>query len=95
MVSARIDDTWGKIAGAIMTKMYGVSAKVSTAGQQYRSYVICVYTQNYLDTVDVQRVRSVLSSLGFRESLCYKPDLYTYLDIYSGTSSVQPCRYRN
>lgn len=89
-----IDASWKTIAEALIDNMFGVSAKVSTVRQKGHSYVICVYTQNYMDTVDVQSVRSVLSSIGFRESLCYKPDLYTYLNIYSGTSKIQPCRFR-
>ena len=89
-----IDSVWKKVAFSVMKRRLGSSAKVSTVKQRSKSYVICVYTDDYLVYDDVRRVREELFSLGFEESLCYKPDLYTYLNIYSGTSSIKPCRYR-
>jgi hypothetical protein len=89
-----IDNVWKQIALAVMKRRLGRSAKVSTARQRGKSFVICVYTENYLTEEDVKRVRSELLNLGIEEPLCYKPDLYTYLNIYSGTSSIKPCRYR-
>jgi hypothetical protein len=77
-------------------EVLGSSAKVSTAAKDppEKPHVICVYTRNYLDLDDVKRVRGTMRNLGFTEPLCYKPDLYTYLNIYTGTTKVSPCRYR-
>ena len=92
--AADIDETWKKIATALFNNELGTSAKARTAMQKQRSHVICVYTHNYLDLDDVKRVREKLKEMGFTEALCYKPDLYTYLNIYSGTTMLTPCRYR-
>jgi len=89
-----IDNVWKRLAILVMKRKLGTSAKVSTAQSKGKSYVICVYTKDFLDEVDVWRVREELLSEGYDESLCYKPDLYTYLNIYSGTSMIKPCRYR-
>ena len=93
-----IDKAWLVVAKATFDKTLGRGAKVSTvssvAENREGSHVICVYTRNYLDLEDVDRVRSLLRKRGFVEPLCYKPDIYTYLNIYYGTTKIQPCRYR-
>lgn len=89
-----IDVLWSHIGKAVLKGKLGISAKVSTAYSKSKRYVICVYTYNYLDVEDVDKVRKGLSALGVKETLCYKPDIYTYLDIYSGRSKLSPCRYR-
>lgn len=90
-----IDDVWKTIARGTFDGELGKSAKVSTAMQNNRRYVICIYTENYLDLEDVMRVREKLKLLGVTEKLCYKPDLYTYLGIYYRTTHLSPCRHRN
>ena len=82
-----INQVWKALAPAFVAQELGDSIKVSTATPEEasREYVICVYTENYLDTADVQRVREKLRSLGFDKPLYYKPDLYTYLQIYRRT----------
>ncbi len=92
---SEIDQTWKKIALAVKDGVLGVSTKVSTAMQESKRYVICVYTADYLDKSDVQKNRFHLKTLGINEHLCYKPDLYTYLNLYSGPSKISPCRYRS
>jgi hypothetical protein len=89
-----IDSAWLTIARATFNKKLGIGAKVSTAERDKARHVICIYTRNYLDLDDIKRIRSLLRDMGFTESLCYKPDIYTYLDIYSGTTNLSPCRYR-
>ena len=91
---SEVDDVWKRIAKSTFNGELGVSAKVSTAMQNNRRYVICVYTSNYLDLEDVMRVREKLELLGFTEKLCYKPDIYTYLNIYYKKTPLSPCRYR-
>jgi hypothetical protein len=90
-----IDSSWLTIARATFEETLGIGAKVSTAEEDTaKRHVICVYTRNYLDLDDVKRIRGLLRDMGFTESLCYKPDIYTYLDIYSGTTKLSPCRYK-
>ena len=90
-----IDDVWLTIARATFNKTLGIGAKVSTAEEdESKRHVICIYTRNYLDLEDVKRVRGLLKDMGFAESLCYKPDIYTYLNIYKGTTKLSPCRHR-
>ena len=93
---SEIDKAWKLIAKSVFDKALGSSAKVSTAAEasSERRHVICVYTRNYLNLEDVGRVRRLLGDMGFTEPLCYKPDIYTYLNIYSGTTKLSPCRYR-
>lgn len=90
---AEIDEVWKTIAESTFRGELGNSAKVSTAMPKQKRHVICVYTKNYLDLEDVKRARGKLRELGFSERLCYKPDIYTYLGIYSGTTTLSPCRY--
>ncbi len=82
-----IDKSWYAIASSILKGELGVDAKVSTAGKIGTSdqYVVDVYTKNYLDADDVTRVRQRLRELRYIQRLYYKPDLYTYLNIYKKT----------
>lgn len=93
----QIDDVWQTIASATLKGELGVDAKVATARQASSAggeYVICVYTENYLNMEDVQRVRDKLRELGFTQRLYYKPDIYTYLGIYSKVfPGVRASRY--
>ncbi len=91
-----IDQVWKKVAHATLEGELGSSTKVATARQAGPGdeYVICVYTEDYLDTDDVKRVREKLRGLGFTQRLYYKPDIYTYLGIYSKTfPGVRASRY--
>jgi len=91
-----INYIWKKIAKATINNELGCSTKVSTAFQSSKTkrYVICVYTDNYLIIEDVMRVREKLQTLGFKKELTYKPDIYTLLGIYQGTTTLSPTRYR-
>lgn len=89
-----IDSVWKMIAKATIEGELGVSAKASTTIQGKIRHVICVYTENYLDLGDVEKVREILYDMGFSERLCYKPDIYTYLGIYYRTTPLSACRYR-
>lgn len=60
--------------------------------------MICVYTHNYLDVADVERVqdalRAALPPLRSRKRLLYKPDVFTYLGIYVGNEhGLRPTVY--
>ena len=92
---SEIDIAWKTVAKGVFYGELGYLAKASTARESEREHVICVYTDNYFDFEDVMRVRERLRELKFTEKLCYKPDIYTYLGIYSGTTKLSPCRYQD
>lgn len=87
-----INKVWQDIAKATIEGKLGVEAKVSTSKAK-PSYVICIYTSDFLDKKDVMRVRKVLYEMGFKNKLSYKPDIYTYLGIYARTTNIKPSRY--
>lgn len=91
----QIDDVWRVIEKTTHDERLGIATKVSTKKQGKNRYVICVYTKDYLDDDDVNRVRAILRSLGIEELLYYKPDIYTRLGIYSGTTKLRPWRYKD
>jgi len=93
--NSEIDTVWKTIAKSTFNRELGMSAKVSTAMQKNKRYVICVYTEDYLNLEDVMRVRKKLRLLGFTDELCYKPDIYTHLGIYYRKTRLSPCRHRN
>ena len=90
----QIDDVWVMIEDGTRKELLGIASKVSTLQQGKMRHVICVYTYNYLDEEDVFRVREKLRDLGIEELLYYKPDIYTKLGIYSGTTKLRPWRYK-
>jgi len=89
-----IDEIWKVVSSSVMKNELGIAAKVSSIMQRQESYLICVYTKDYFDKEDVDRVRNRLKELGFIQKLYYKTDMYTYLNIYSGTfPGVRASRY--
>ncbi|MCG3253831.1 MAG: DUF1917 domain-containing protein [Candidatus Heimdallarchaeota archaeon] len=91
---SEINQIWLIIAKATINGELGIASKVSTAlTSKGKSYVICVYTVDYFDEESVNRVRRRLSELGIKQSLRYKPDIYTLLGIYSKTTKLVPYRY--
>jgi len=93
----KVDIIWNKIADAVLNNNLGscISAKVATALQGKDIHVICVYTEDYLNTNDVMNVREKLRELGFNQTLYYKPDIYTHLGIYSKNPYVKASRYKS
>ncbi|KAK3093358.1 hypothetical protein FSP39_014511 [Pinctada imbricata] len=79
-----VDRVWAKVATAI----YGgtipsISAKVSPSRPGQRVHVICVYNDDFTDHQEVMSCERGLRELGVRHTLYYKPDAYTYLNVYS------------
>ena len=73
----KVDDIWRKVKLAVEDGMWGDRAKVSTAkpnpnAQNPNLRVICVYSYNYEDIEDVQRIREQLRCLGVTEKIAYK-----------------------
>lgn len=75
-----VDDAWRAVVRLVLTGKL-LAAKVSTAQLVafggYRRHVICVYTPDWQDEQEVQRVREVLLVAGFEERLQYKRDADT------------------
>jgi hypothetical protein len=90
--SKDIDAVWNIIARAVVNGQLGASAKVgSKEGNKY--HVICVYTDDYLDLKERNRIgqelKRILKSTCIRK-LQYKPDIYTHLGIYAGHPYIKP-----
>ena len=92
---SEVDGIWKEIVAETKKGSLGTEAKVSTLFQRKKQHVICIYTNDYLNSEDVFRVRKALRRLGLTDVLYYKPDIYTYLGIYSGTCSIRPWKYKD
>jgi hypothetical protein len=74
-----IDEVWDKIKKATEEGKLGSDAKVATAipnpnATNSETKVICVYTYDYADEKDVNRVREELRKLGITKKIPYKAD---------------------
>ena len=89
----RIDFVWSRIASATHAGTLGISAKVSPRADS-GSHVICIYTGDYTDKDDVDKVRGGLRRLGMKFTIPYKPDVYTHCGVYKGNLwGIPPSRY--
>jgi len=82
-----VDRYWSKLAIAMISGGLGPSVyciKVSPAVDDggKGEHVICVYTPDYRDTVQVMRVENLMRSAGVVNDLLYKPDIFSTLGIY-------------
>ena len=95
--SKQVDDTWTAVAKAVVSGTLGFSAKVFKGDEpKAPCFVICVYTKDFTNEEEVWAVEESLRKLGITVSLCYKPDIYTTLGIYSGNSwGIRPTIYRS
>lgn len=61
-----VDYVWGKVAQGTAEDELGVAAKVAAAagGEEGRERLICVYTRDFEDKVDVGRVLRGLKGMG-------------------------------
>jgi len=90
-----VDSTWSRIAKATHGGTLGISSKVSPRDDSGK-HVICVFTRDYTDETDVERVRNGLRRLGMRGKIGYKPDIYTYCRVYRHNSwQISPTRYHD
>jgi hypothetical protein len=69
----------------------GIGAKVAADGDTGTVRVICIYTKDFNNKQDIQRVileldRSQLLPRDKNKSIYYKCDAYSYLNIMSGNS---------
>lgn len=82
-----VDSIWSEIKKLISQgKIWGgqVSTEWIRKKQKRDEHTIRVYTPNYLDEEDVLRVGELLKKrCNLKEEICYKPDIYNVLQIYS------------
>ncbi|GFH54350.1 hypothetical protein CTEN210_10826 [Chaetoceros tenuissimus] len=79
---------WWAIRNAVLDGKLGPTAKISTrASENYNNlHVICIYCPDFTDKKELLRIRQTLHDLEITkdfESLSYKADAMTYLQIYS------------
>ena len=84
--SDKVDDLWKRIAESTLAGTLGNRAKVSTRDEwdSASRHVICVYNDDYTSMADVDRIRDELRRLDVKGRIPYKPDIYTYCNIYRG-----------
>ncbi|KAB8293320.1 hypothetical protein EYC80_007645 [Monilinia laxa] len=86
-----VNEIWSAIAKSTSINSLGIAAKVAPGNdsallQPVR--LICVYTENFADKMDVYRVLKALQKLGLvdksqKRTIYYKADVYTYLELNS------------
>jgi hypothetical protein len=81
-----VDSVWEKIRVNTESGKLGIASKVSTAFDDgvfpTTTRVICVYTYDFNDKVDVLRVRERLLKIGFADRLNYKTDEQSIAGVY-------------
>lgn len=87
---AEIDTIWDCVTELVKkNEIYSakVSSKYGREQENRDNHVIVIYTPNYFDKDDIFRVRELLrDTCGIKESLYYKPDIYTRKGIYADTA---------
>ena len=92
--SHNLSRIWNKIKIAVEKGKLGSLAKTSRAEHQSSSNgVICVYTYDWKDRQDVQRIREELRKLGIIRKISYKTDEDTVRGIYRANSSEKISKY--
>jgi hypothetical protein len=85
---SQIDGLWAKIKQATEDGRLGDIAKVATAkpnpnASDPKIKVICVYTYDWTDKIDVSRIREELCALGIVSKIPYKADHDTLAGRYA------------
>ncbi|KAM3459237.1 hypothetical protein NHJ6243_007061 [Beauveria neobassiana] len=86
-----VNEVWELVAKATASNELGIAAKVAPRPEQgdpRKELLICVYTKDFMDKVDIGRVVQRLKELGLADGkskrIYYKPDVFTYLGISGG-----------
>lgn len=80
--TTQIDNLWKDISINCIKGFLGPSVKVSPKDNYNKQHVICVFTKNYLDKENVYKIRDNLKNIGVINKISYKPDIFTYFEIY-------------
>ena len=89
----KVDNLWERIVESTLAGGLGDRAKISTRRPGAKSsdnHVIWVYNTDYRSVKEVLRVRAELRRLGVKESISYKPDIYTLLGIHTNNNFFNP-----
>lgn len=82
------DLIWSAVAKGVLTgKTLSNIAKISTIDPnktKTNRHVVCIYNENFLNMDEVTESERTIRSLGIKCKLCYKPDVFTYLEVYAG-----------
>jgi len=92
-----VDVVWEKIRRATEEGNLGDTAKVATSKPNPHRKpglrVICVYTYDWKDVVDVKRVREELRKIGIIQPISYKSDQDTLQGKYAGEGRKRISKY--
>lgn len=94
----RVDQMWFKITLATEAGRLGEMSKVATAkdnpnATNSSTKVICVYTHDWTDEVDVMRIRQELRQLGITRKIPYKADEDTESGKYANQGTKRISKY--
>ncbi|ESZ97889.1 hypothetical protein SBOR_1765 [Sclerotinia borealis F-4128] len=89
--SSEVNEVWAAIAKSTSTNSLGIAAKVApndASGLSRTTHVICIYTENFSDKMDVYRVLKAIKELVLVNrtrtgAIHYKCDVYTHLELNS------------
>ncbi|MDQ3997645.1 MAG: DUF1917 domain-containing protein [Gemmatimonadota bacterium] len=95
---SRIDALWDQVRRAVKAGRLGHAAKVSTAlpnplSPDPKKHIICVYTADEDNAVDVRRVREGLRQLGVTWKIPYKSDAATRDGQFEVTAGGPAAKY--
>jgi hypothetical protein len=97
---SRINGTWKTIARAVATGQLGPAAKIGTddGGDSKSGRLICVYTKDFADVEDVERVLCKLVDLELvkedaKQSIYYKCGQFLVEYVYIRLSLSPRCLY--
>lgn len=93
-----LDKIWIKIKTATEEGKLGGMVKVATAKtnpdfQNSKVKVVCVYTYDWKDKMDVKRVRDGLRNIGITRKIAYKTDEDTDQNKYKTNNSERLSKY--
>ena len=93
-----LDKIWLKIKTATEEGRLGEMAKVATAKvnpefQNSKAKVICVYTYDWKDEIDVRKIRDELRNTGITRKISYKADEDTDLNRYQTNTMEKLSKY--
>lgn len=80
----KIDHLWSIVSTAIVqNSLPCISAKVSSYDGR-ENHVVCIYNSDFSNQEQVMSSEQAIRSMGIKSKLLYKPDVYSYLGVYSG-----------
>lgn len=88
---------WKLIArGIVEGKLPSNCAKISSVLPDEENHVVCIYNKNFTDNKEVCLLEKGIREIGLKCCLRYKPDVYTYIDIYRGNKwNLRPTIYKS